>query len=100
MADVIRAIALCALLTSGCLFWEPTASVESTCLNLCGCLTNNTVAEDQCEVECNDQLTQNPVPQECLDCVTRASCEELEDLNTTCAVECGGAASRIVEVTE
>jgi hypothetical protein len=101
IAFVIRAIAVCAvLLCSGCPFWDSTVLPETACLNACGCLTTNPVAEDACLVDCTTGLEQDPVPQECLDCVGLASCAEVEDLVNACAVECGLAASRIVEVIE
>lgn len=100
MPSVIRAFVLSALLCSGCLFWDSTVSIETACLNACGCLESNPISEDQCNDECVAGLSENPVPQECLDCVGVASCEEIEDLETACAVECGLSASRIVEVNE
>lgn len=100
MALVIRAIALCALLSGGCLFWDSSASIEVTCLNACSCLETNPVSEEQCNEECVADLSANPLPQDCLDCVARASCEEIEDLQNACAVECGIAAPQIVEVIE
>jgi len=100
IALVIRAIAFLVLFCSGCLFWEPVVSERAACLNLCDCLEMTPNAEEECVNECTDELAVDPVAQECLDCVGRASCEEFEDLDTLCAVECGAVAPRIVEEIE
>lgn len=94
---VIRAIALGTLLLSGCLFWDSTVSERVACLNLCSCTSSNSISEDQCNSECNESFEQIVLPQECLDCIGLSSCDEFDDLDNACDVECGGPVSRIVE---
>ena len=92
---VNRALALLVLMLSGCIVFDSAASPESACLNLCDCLESVPSAVDECVVECTAEA--GAVGQECLDCVATASCDELEDPLTACAVECQGAASLLVE---
>jgi len=102
IAFVIRALALAALFSAGCILTDGPDSTVAACANLCDCVASaSPLQEDVCNSDCSTQLPDDMIPAECLTCVARASCDELDDLSTACAAECGvQARGLLVEVLE